>query len=249
MFDLSTVKGDTWVTFLDEFRIVVLTEDVPEFTLFDTDIPPGHPVNSRRFLIPPRYRDWYPSVHLDSDRCLGTLDRDRALTTDPAQAVLVVKLINDDCRCVLFTVQIQTLIEHVCSMNPDTCVPWNVWGRDVAVLEIPISRGARPSILVQGVRVIVAKMCTLSGTNGSHPSLCIFDFSWQGWGPLSPWEETDGGERRVLLGADQRSLLWRLSEDDSVADRFGFYTMGDGNFAYLVSHSHRWKSDYKLMPW
>ena len=132
------VKEGTAVTFLDEFRIMAFTPDVPELTLFDTHVPHGHPVNSRRFRMPLRYHDWFGSVRIDSDRCLGKLDRDRSFTTDPAQAVLVVKLLSRHGQCVLLIVRIQILIELVCSMNADACVPWDVWGRGVVVMEIPM---------------------------------------------------------------------------------------------------------------
>ena len=137
MLDLPSMDGSSVVgrnasaTFLDEFRMMVLTPqstpDVPEFTVFDTLVSRSHQANSRRFCGPPRYRGWLPSVHVDSDRCLGTLDWDRPFTTDPTQAVLVVKLVGPNGSKVLLVVRIQTLIEHLRSTT-DACVPWDVWG-------------------------------------------------------------------------------------------------------------------------
>jgi len=242
------IREGTRVTFLDEFRMMVFAPDVPEFTLFDTHVPPGHPVNSRRFRIPLRYRNWFPSVHVDSDRCLGTPDREVPLTTDPTQAVLVVKLTDLSRRCVLLIVRIQTLIEHECSMDLDACVPWDVWRRGVAVMEVPIShRGGPTSLVVQGVHVILAKMYTLPGTNGHHPRLRVFDFSQRGWGTLPPWDEIDRAERRVLF-EDGRDLFLR-GDDDSVMGEWGFNTLGDDNFMHQVGSFRRWRSDCKLMSW
>jgi len=243
------VREGTRVIFLDEFRIMVFTLDVPEFTLFDTRVQPGHPVNLRRFCSPPRYHDWFLSVHVDTDRCLGTLDQGRPLVTDPSQAVLLLKLANHYGGRVLLTVRIHTLIEHLCSTNPNACVSWEVWGKGVAVMDFPILRsdGYR-YLLVQGVRVILAKMCTLPGASGYHPSLRIFDFSQRGWGTLPSWgEEINGAERRVLF-EDGRDFL--LGERGGlVMNEWGFDKLGDGNFMYLVSHVRRWKGDGKLMPW
>jgi len=155
-------RESTGVTFLDEFLLMAYDQAVPELTLFDTHVPPGHPVNSRRFRISVGYRNWDPFVHVDSDRCLGTLDRDRPLVIDPAQAVFVVMLVSPHGRRIFLTVRIQVLIEHMNSMNSDACVPWGVWGRrGVAVMEVPIScSGGCRYLLVQGVRVILAK-CVL----------------------------------------------------------------------------------------
>ena len=239
-------REDTRVAFLDEFRVMVFAPDVPEFTLFDTHVPPGHPVNSRRFRIPLRYHDWFPYVHVDSDGCLGTLDRDRPLTTDPAQAVLVVKLVSPQGRHVLLTVRIETLIEHVCSMNPDACVPWGVWGRGVAVVEIPsLCSGNYRYLSVHGVRLILAGMRTLPGAHGHHPHLRIFDFSQWGWSTLPPWQEIDEAERRVPFEDGQDFLLG--GNDDSGMAEWGFNKLGDETFMYLVSHFRRWKSDCELM--
>jgi len=243
------VREDTRVIFLDEFRIVVFVPDVPEFTLFDTCVPPGHPVNSRRFCFPLRYHDWFFSVHVDTDRCLGTLDQDRPLVTDPAQAVLLLKLASQGYEGhVLLIVRIHTLIEHVRSMNPSACVSWEVWGRGVAVMDFQILRsdGSR-YLLVQGVRVILAKMCTLPGATGYHPSLRIFDFGQRGWGTLPPWEEANGAERRVSFENGRDFLLG--GSGDSLMNEWGFNKLGEGNFMYLVSHFRRWKSDGKLMRW
>ena len=131
-------ERDAPVTFLDEFRMILFTSQISpgvlDFALFDTFVPRGHQMNSRRFSLPPRYHDWTSSICVDNDRCLGTLDQDGSLTTDPTQAVLVMMLSHHLGPSVLLIVRIQTLIERARSKGTDPCVPWDTWGSDAASL-------------------------------------------------------------------------------------------------------------------
>ena len=257
MFRLLSTDGgtaiykNTSVTFLDEFRMMGLTPQITpddlEFTSFDTFVPHGHPVNSRQFLLPPRCHGWTPSVHVDGDRCLGTLDRGGPLTTDPTQAVLVVKLARPRAVPVLLVVRVQTLIEHVRSASTDACVPWDVWARDAAVMEVPTRGSTRdgPFPLVRGVHVILIKVYDTPGADGSHlphPLLYTFDFSRRGCSLLPLWGEGGGTERRVLFEDGQQSVLQR---DEWVAERT-LNPLGDGGFMHLVSCFHRWKRGCRL---
>ena len=70
-----------------------------------------------------RYHRWWTSVFVDSDKCLGTLDRDRLFVTDPTHAILVVQQASNHGERVLIIVRIQTFIEHLCSVNTDACAP------------------------------------------------------------------------------------------------------------------------------
>jgi len=240
------------VIFLDEYRMVVLapqtTKDVPKFTLFDTLVPRGHLINQRRFHVPLKYHDWIPSVHVDGDRCLGTLDRNRPLTTDPTQAVLVVKLAKSHAPPVLLVVRIQTLIERVCSTTTDACVPWDVWGRGAAVMEFPMRGSARdgPYPLVQGAHVILVKVYDTPVADGSgfhlYPILYTFDFSRRGCSLLPLWDEGGGTERRVLFNDGQQFVL----QGNEWIVEWEFNPLGDGGFMYLVSHFRRWKRDRRL---
>ena len=241
------VERNTSVTFLDEFRMVVLTPKITSnllgFTLFDTLAPRGHSVNSRRFRLPPRYHDWTPSVHVDGDRCLGTLDRDKPLTTDPTQAILVVKLVGRSEPRVLLIARIQNLIERVHSTSADHCVSWDVWGRGAAVMEVPIHSRGSPYPLVQGVRVTIVRMYTKMyftpgvDENHRHPHLCTFDLSQRGWSVLPLWGEDNGIERRLLFEGG-RGLF--LQGGEGMVE-WGFDPLGDGKFMYLVSCFRSWK--------
>jgi len=238
------------VAFLDEYRMMVLapqsTQDVPEFTLFDTLVPRDRPVNSRRFRVPLKYHNRIPSVHVDGSRCLGTLDRDRPLTTDPTQAVLVVELDGPGMSPVLLIVRIQTLIEYVRSTTTDACVSWEVWGRGATVMEVPIhgSAGDGPYPLVQGVHLILVKVYDTAVADGSHlhPLLYAFDCSRRGCSLLPPWDEGGGTERMVSFEDGQKFVLqgreWIFEWD--------LKPLVDGGFMYLVSRFRRWKNDCTL---
>ena len=243
----SVVEQNTIATFLDEFRMMVLTPrstpDAPEFSIFNTLIPHNHPGNSWRFCAPSRYHHWLPSVHVDSDRCLGSLDRDRPFTTDPTQAVLAVKLVSPNGSSVSLVVRIQTLIEHVHS-TADARVPWDVWGRNSVVIEVLTPSYARsgPCPLVQGVHAIFVKLPP-AGRNHHHPHFLTFDLSRRGWSILPLWDG-DGTERRAIF-EDGRKFL--LQGGGSVV-RWRIYSLGDDKLMYLVSCFRRWESTSRLMP-
>ena len=257
MLDLSSTEGHTFggpntrVIFLDEFRMMVLAPNItplPEFTLFDTLVPRNHPVGSRRFRLPPKYRGWLPIVYVDSDRCFETLARDRPLTTDPTQAVFVMKLAIPSQPRVLLIVRIQPLIDHVDSMSTDACVSWDEWGRSAVVMEVPegasVDRG--PYLLVQGVHVTWVMMFVTPGVDGCpHPHLCTFDFGRRGWSTLPLRDEGNGTERGVSFEDGRHFLLLQGNPEMS---GLGLDSLGDGRLMYLVSRSCCWKSSGILMP-
>lgn len=246
----TRITRGTRVTFLDEFRMMVLTPKsvtgVLEFTLFDTLVPHSHPVDSRRFCGPPRYHDRFPTVCVDYDRCFGAPDRGRPLTTDPTQAVIVLALNNGHESCVLLIVRIQTLIGHVRSMGTNACVPWDVWGRDTVVMELPQSDngsgGEYPS--VQGARVIVVKRTVTPGVDGYRSQLRTFDFGRRGWGVL-PLRDKGNGPERMALFEDGQDLLvqggWEMVG-------WGFDSLGDGRFLHVVSRFLCWECGGTLTP-
>ena len=211
---------------------------LPEFTVFNTLVQDDHHVNSRRFRVPLRYHSWQVSVHVDGNQCLGTPDRDGPLITDPAQAVLVVELINYHGRRDLIIVRVQTLIEHACSSGAEDYVPWDEWGRDATVMEIPIDDDDGSYPLVHGARVVLVKM-------GVVPHLRIFDFSRRGCSILPPWGEGDGAERMASFEGGQNLLL--QGDEDMTGWRLD--TLGNGDFVHLVSYFHHWDSGGRLIVW
>jgi len=240
----TPVTGATGVTFIDEFRMMVWvprgTLDVPEFTLFDTLVPRGHQVNSRRFRVPLGYDNCSPTVFPDGDQCFGTPDLGRPLTTDPTQAVFVVKLATPRGARALLIVRIHTLIEYVRSTSADACVPWDEWGRGAAVMDISQHYGASdgPYPLVHGARMIVVKKSTIRGIDGHHHNLYAFDFSQRSWSTLPLRDGGDGVERRVAFNHG-RNLM--LRGDDEMSER-GFDSLGNGRFMYLVSPCYCWRA-------
>ena len=245
----TAVEQTTTLTFLDEFRMVFLTpkttSDVLGFTLFDTFVPRGRPVNSWRFCIPLRSHGWFPSIYVDNGRCLGTPDQDGSLTTDPTQAVFVVKQVSRNGPPFLLIMRIQTLIDHARSTSTDTCVPWDVWGKDTLVMGVPIRSIAHGGLhpLVQGVHVILVGM----DNTGSclHPILHTFDLSWRGRSVLPHRDGGVGTERRISFEDERR---FSLQGEEGMIE-WGFDSLGDGRFMYLVSCFRFWKSGGRLTLW
>jgi len=254
VLDLSSTSGhilggrDTTVTFLDEFRVMVLTPNNapdPEFALFDTLVPCNHQAGLRQFSVPQLYYGWSPTLHIDDDRYLGTRDRlDSPLTTDPAQAILVIKLANPHGPRVLLIVRIQTLIERAYSMSPDALVPWEEWGRGVAVMEVPGSprTGDSSYPLIQGVRAIWATMYSTPGLK--EYLIRTFDFSRRGWSTLPLLDQGSGTERKASFEEGRQFVLQGYQE----MDEWGFESLGGGRFMHLVSRSCRCRGRGTLMP-
>ena len=155
-------------------------------------------------------------------------------TADPTQAVFVVKLVSRQGVRALLIVRIQPLIERLHSMSTDACVHWEVWGSDAVVMGVSRRDGSNggPYPLVCGARVIIVKRTTTPAIDGRHHNLCTFDFSRRGWNILPLRDEGDGVERRVGF-KDGRNILLQGNRD---MDEWGFSSLGDGRFMYLVSH-------------
>ena len=149
---------------------------------------------------------------------------------------------------VLFIVRVQTLIEHMGSTTTDACVPWDVWGKTAAVLEVQTHGTANggPYPVVQGVHVILVKMHATSGADGPYlnPHFHTFDLSLRGCSLLPFGGEGGGTERTVSFEGGQVFLLpgaeWMFER--------GFNPLSDGRFVHLVSLFRRWKRGGRLTP-
>jgi len=237
MDDSQSVRRSTKVTFLDEFRLMVLTPDyngLAELVLFNTLLPQDHPRNLRRFRIPPRYRKQFPFVITDHDRSFGT--QDGSLITDPAQSILVVGVCDsEEPHHFYLVLRTQALITRACSMSSDTCIPWDEWERDAVIMEMPAHDS---HILLQGVHVIAVKRRAHIGEDTGHLRFCIFDFSLRGCSTL--WNK--GGRarsRRTDFYEGGRDLI--LEGTGRVSDR-GLNSLGNGAFYSLVSCTCRRKT-------
>ena len=224
----------TEIFFLDEFRMMVSTPgfpDVPEFTLFNTLTPGGHPASSRRFRVPQEYRGKPAFVFVDPHRCLGTHDRDRPLITDPTQAVLVMELV-DDWQRILVIVRIQTLVGHLHSVDTDGCVSWDEWKRGAAVMKVERRSGRSWGPFVQGVHVVLVEERIPPGV-GRKVCLSTFDFSRWGYGTVPP----ERGDEIDRVSHKRDFFLPNI-------EMMGICTLellDDNSFVYLDTVSHIWE--------
>ena len=212
------IQWNCQVTFLDEFRIAVLYDNVfpgaPELAIFNTLVPQGHPGNLRRFKLPPVTVGRTVHVHLDRDRSLGTVNRDGHLIVDPSQAILILKISQTvQERQIFFVLRTQSLIERACSMRADTQIPWDEWGRGAVVMEIPTGSGALT--IVHGTHVLVID--EIHGP-GANYRVCRFDFGRWGSATLPFLDENDGGAGRRAVFEDGRSCEFEGGDGMSLYD-------------------------------
>lgn len=239
VFDRSSVDGTelvSWncqVAFLDEFRIVVSLCNflvTPEVSIFNTLLPQDHPRHMRRFGLPQKYGQRGAHVRLDRDRSLGTVDRDGPLIVDPAQAILTIYLtptVREPHTLVIL--RMQPLIEHTCSMRQDIQIPWEEWGRDAVVVEIPIDCSYLTAA-VHGARVLAIHHIR-RGPEECH-RIYIFDFSRRASSALPLSSDGFGGtERRVEFKVGRSCVL----EGGEGMSAWGLQSLGDSIVFYKAS--------------
>lgn len=247
LFDLSFAsesKRKSQIIFLDEFRMVIL-RDIPAITeliVVDTLIPQDHPGNLRRLEVPDLFCYRVARVHFDHDRPLGTLSMDDPLIADPAQSVFVVECVETWGDLPLLVVKMEALIKQTHSTRADSSVPWDGWGKDAVIMEVPWGDDWLFTF-VHGAQVEVVRMhCLYGDTVGGgwagewDYSIYTLDFSRRGGSSLRPWR-----------GGAGRSSMNTLSEDDArircqpergvewVISRKGLRSLSDGSLVYLVS--------------
>ena len=230
------LKRNARVVFLDEFRMMIftliLTENPPEFMLFNSLVSQNDLRSLRRFRVSQRYRNWFPSVIIDRGMSLGTLSQNEPLIVDPGQAFIVLRFFRDEVPTLVFIIlRAQALIKHSCSMSTDTYIPWEGWGKDAVIIEIPT---LHLKFYVQGAQIIEAKMRRVPGGGMEHICLRTFDFSKWGCSTLrsegcvvvpTAWYE---GGRDLFLGGREN-----VEEQE-------FDSPGSGTFCYLVSFPQHW---------
>lgn len=206
-------------------------------TLINTAISQGHPGHFRRFRIPTRYRDWeVPSAGIGCDLSSETANQDGPFIVDPTQAFIVLQLLGIKVpTSVCIILRTQALIEHACSMGAETYIPWEEWGRDANIMEMPTSN---PAIYIQGVHLIETERRGVLGgdIDVTHVCLRIFDFSKRGCS--TPFDE--GGEAvQEVWYRGGRELLLQGSEN---VNRIEFGSLGRSVFYSLVSCLCHWKT-------
>ena len=241
MLDLSStdgsglVGGNTQAIFLDEFRVVVIPDKsaIAELAVFNTSVPQGHPGYFQRLMLPPEFHGKRANLHVDHDRDLGALNRDKVLLLDPAQAVLVIELKGRRGYLVLLVVRTQALIEQTYSAHADLSVPWDEWGRDAVAISVLNNNGRKLSTFVHGAQVMVMRTSILGGLglpDGYH--VRTFDFSWHGRGSLPLRGGVDGMEKMVLF---EDGVSLEFESDYSISTWDVLQSLNDGGLIHLVS--------------
>ena len=201
--------------------------------LFNTLVSQDDSRSLRRFRVPQRYRNWFPSVIIDRGMPLGTLNQDEPLIVDPAQAFIVIELFRGEVSTLASIVlRTQALIRHSCSMSTDTHIPWEEWGKDAMIIEIPT---LHLKFYVQGTQMIEAKMRRVPGGGMEHICLRTFDFSKRGCSTL----RSEGCE--VVPAAWYENGRDLFLEGRGNVEEQEFDSLGNGTFCYLVSFFCHWK--------
>ena len=223
--------------FLDEFRLMVYTPEqtgkLPEFTLFDTSVSQDHPTNFRHFRVPLKYRDWSPSVTLDTCIGLGMQNQDEPLIVDPTQALILLQFYRDDVSTdAVVMLRIQALVKQACLMGADTDIPWRELERDAVVIE-PSTSNAKFS--VHGVHVIEVTRHPILFDGDVPVRFHVFDFSRRGCSTLRDANDETMGAAWCKGG---RGFPFEWS---GIRTRNALCSLGNGTFYGLVCGLHRWK--------
>lgn len=233
VLNLSSANGSglaetmTQVIFLDEFRLAVLHREsgVTELAVFNTLVPQDHPGNLQRLGLPPDTHDRSVYLYVDHARQLGTPNRDETLVADPAQAVFVIGLAGCSTPPHLLVIRTQTLIDQVCSVRTDSCVPWDQWERDSVVMEAPEYR-ERSSIFIHGAQVMVVRPGSLSWPLTRHRfHIHTFNFGRRGSPPHR-------GGREILF---EGGVKFRPQSGDGINSSNGLQSLSGGSLFHLVS--------------
>ena len=230
------VGRKTQAVFLDEFRMAVVPDGIgiTELTVFNTLVPRDHPGSIRKLALPQRFRGWAAKIRVDHDRLLGTPNRDEPLIADPVQAVLVVELTGGWDSPVFLVVRTRTLIERAWSTRADSYVPWDEWGRDAVVMEVPAPHGS-PCIFVHGTRVVMVREYPCGSWDWPWRYIVhTADFSLRGCSYLPVWGGGGGTMKRMLL-KDQECFILELGDGSRFSD---LEPLSDGSLFCLVSYLH-----------
>ena len=236
MLDLSPEdEGNGRAIFLDEFRMMIFTRgravDSFGLILINTLASQDHQRNFRLFCLPARYRDWATSMDID----YGTPDQDRPFIVDPTQAFIVLQFFGGEKLSRVWVIlRTQALIEHASSVGTETYIPWEEWGRDAIVMEMPMFT---LTVYVQGVHMVEVGTQSFSDGEVEMDYMCLRTFDFSKWGYSTLCDE--GGEAvRETWYEDGRELLLEESED---MDGPEFGSLGNGILYSLVSCLCHWK--------
>ena len=222
------VKQNPRVIFLDEFRMVVLPDElaITELAVFNTLIPQGHPGNLRRFGFPSEFSDQRARIFVDHDRDLGTPNRDEALIADPAQAVLAMEFGEPWDSRPLLIVRTQVLTEQTYSVGTDSHICWDEW-REGAVVMGVLTRGFSLHTFVHGAQAVVVGK-HIRDWDYHHYVARTFNFGR--CSPLQLRSRAGGTEKRVPFEIGGH---FKFESSDSVWNRLR--SLSDGRIFCHVS--------------
>ena len=184
-------------------------------------------MSSRRLNFPPQYDTGGDThIHVDQGRSLGTPDRNGPIITDPAQAILVVRLTKLYYGDVLFVVRIQSLIiERVCSSWTDTHIPWDEWGKGAVIIDNLQSRYGF-DVYIHGTRLVLLKILHHRPNRGLR--VRTFDFGRRACGALPLWDQ-DGGAVRKTSFSDGSEFVFETTGTRTATPWGSTGSQGDGN--------------------
>jgi len=241
VLDLLSTDGSELVTynarttFLDEFRMVIIPSGlaITELVVFNTLIPQDRPGNLRRFRVPQEFRDWPAEIFVDHDRDLGTPNGDEALISDPAQAVLAIKLLRSSEPYALLVVRTQAFDQPYSEHEDLRIVPWAEWGRYVVALRVPALRASELFTLVHGAQVMVVRVSYSSDWyREGRPCYHVHAFDFGRGSPL-PLRCGDNWTGWMVWFED--GVSFRFESDIDMRGKNELMSLSDGSLFHLVS--------------
>jgi len=147
---------------------------------------------------------------------------DEPLIADPDQAVIVMELMGGWEPPVFLMVSMQALIGQMCSTRPGSRVPWDEWGGDAAILEVPTFSRV-PRVYVCGAQMVAAWERGAYSVGWSRQySIQTFNFSWRG----------HGAEESALF-KDEGRFIFEPGHGMNSLDELRL--LSDGSLFHLVS--------------
>lgn len=207
--------------------------------MVNTLIPQDHPENLLRLGVPRQFYHRNATIHIDRDRPLGTPSMEEPLIADPAQSVIALEREGSWGPLALFVVRMQALIEQTCPAQAGSRVPWEEWGRDAVVVEVPAEHTPQ-STFVHGAQVVVTWI-TYTADEDSVPNwyylVFTLDLGLRGGSSLRRWR--GGADRAEVnrLPGDRGAI--RCQPDHGMDTLKGLGSLSDGTLFHLVSRLSR----------
>jgi len=138
-----------------------------------------------------------------------------------------LKIMSNQNPYIFLLVRMQTLVEQTRSTSTDSCVPWEEWGSDAVVMEVP-THDDDPEIFVHGAQVAMVWSWSIHDWR-----IQTFDFSWRGCSSLPLWADGGSGTERSVLFEGEEGFMIQPGVNMVFGDEMGL--LRDGSLLYLVS--------------